>query len=154
VQTAATLVLLLCPGRLSFPEPLIEDILEGYLTILTRLRLFWTAALVRKIAPTETIKQSGQFNVDVDLSCGECGRAVGGRGGGWCETCVDGGGAVCVICVESGKGRRWTVCGVCGHGGCEGCMRGWFLGDKGDGDGEAGVGECPAVGCGCVCLPR
>jgi len=148
VQTAAVLLLLLHP-RLSPPPQLIEEVLDGYLNLLTRNRHFSTAALVRKLAPSETLKMNAQFGVDVDLSCGECGRAVGGRGGGWCEKCARRGGAECVICGEVGKGRRWTMCANCGHGGCEGCVRGWFFEEE-----DEGMERCPAVGCGCVCLPR
>lgn len=167
VQLAATLILLL-HKRIEFTQDLVEEVLDGYLMLLTRLRHFSTAALVRKLAPSETMRMTGQFNVDVDLSCGFCGRAVGGRGGGWCQKCTGKGGAECVICGQVGKGR-WTVCAECGHGGCEGCMRGWFLeGEEGEGEGE-GDGEgvqgsvqeavegderCAAVGCPCVCLPR
>jgi hypothetical protein len=163
VQTAAVLLLLL-HKRLGFAMELVEEILDGYLCLLTRLQHFSVASLVRKLAPSESLRMAGQWNVDVDLSCGQCGRAVGGRGGGWCEKCAGSGGAECVICGEVGKGRRWTVCALCGHGGCEGCLRGWFLGigeacgGKGE-QGEEGKGEegeewCPAVGCGCCCLPR
>jgi hypothetical protein len=150
-QTAATLLLLLLhkPARISFHEPQVTEVLASYVALLTQHRMFTTAALVRKLAPQDDdVRQSGMWSVDVDLSCGECGRAVGGRGGGWCGD----GGVGCVICGEVGRGRRWTVCAVCGHGGCEACMRGWFLGDSQDDDG--GEGMCPAVGCACECLPR
>jgi len=150
IQTAAVLILLL-HERMAFSPHIIEEVLDGYLSLLTRMRHFSVAALVRKLAPSEAIRMSGQFNVDVDLSCGECGRAVGGRGGGWCKKCSGQGGAACVICGELGKQRRWTVCAVCGHGGCEGCLRGWFVGE--DVEHEEGMERCPAVGCGCACLP-
>ncbi|KAF8248973.1 WD40 repeat-like protein [Wilcoxina mikolae CBS 423.85] len=150
IQTAAVLILLL-HQHLSPPQHLIEEVLDGYLNLLTRSRLFSAAALVRKLAPSETLKMNAQFGVDVDLSCGECGRAVGGRGGGWCEKCARRGGAECVICGEVGKGRRWTVCANCGHGGCDGCVRGWFFEEEED---VGGMENCPAVGCACVCLPR
>ncbi|KAA8913409.1 hypothetical protein FN846DRAFT_772101 [Sphaerosporella brunnea] len=155
VQFAGVLVLLL-HKRLGFAIELVEEILDGYLNLLTRLQHFSVAALVRKLAPAESLRMAGQWNVDVDLSCGQCYRAVGGRGGGWCEKCAGSGGAECVICGEVGKGRRWTVCAVCGHGGCEGCLRGWFLGvtENGDEKGVQGEEWCPAVGCGCCCLPR
>ncbi|KAI5844902.1 hypothetical protein BZA05DRAFT_408924 [Tricharina praecox] len=151
VQTAAVLILLL-HRRMLFSAHIVEEVLDGYLSLLTQMRYFSVAALVRKLAPSEVVRMSGQFNVDVDLSCGECGRAVGGRGGGWCMKCAGRGGAACVICGELGKERRWTVCGVCGHGGCEGCLRGWFVGE--DAEREEGMERCPAVGCGCACLPR
>ncbi|KAI5820585.1 hypothetical protein BZA77DRAFT_301126 [Pyronema omphalodes] len=146
VQFAAALVLLL-QHRFPIDRRTADEVLDGYISLLTQGRHFATAALVRKLAQSEGIKMTGQWGVDVDLSCGHCGRAVGGRGGGWCEKCARRGGAECTICQTPGKGRRWTVCANCGHGGCERCMRGWFLDD-------GGMGCCPSVGCGCVCLPR
>lgn len=141
LQFASTLILLLS-SRVKITPSISQDILQTYTAHLTRIiDRPDIAAQVRKVAGLD----EGMWNVAVDLSCGVCGRAVGGRGGGWCSDC---GASGCVICGVLGKGRRWTVCASCGHGGCDSCVGEWFLG------GGEGMEECAGVGCACVCLPR
>jgi len=96
------------------------------------------AAEVRKYTGSGIVRRAGQTDTHISGSCGWCGRGIVlGEGGGgdkrgrrglrWCDNCKriqDG----CVIC-RKGVAGRWVLCGVCGHGGHEGCLRVWFFGE-------------------------
>ena len=155
VQFLTTLTNLLYP-RYTFPKRAVDDWTEGYISLLARKRMWAVAAEVRKYTGSGVVRRGGQTDTHISGSCGWCGKAIvlgggggggggvgGGEGGGgirsnkegggrrglrWCESCrrmQDG----CVIC-RKGVAGRWVLCGVCGHGGHEGCLRGWFFGDR------------------------
>ncbi|KAF8419901.1 hypothetical protein EV426DRAFT_676274 [Tirmania nivea] len=150
VQFLTTLTNLLYP-RYTFPKRAVDDWTEGYISLLARKHMWAVAAKVRKYTGSGVVRRGGQTDTHISGSCGWCGRGIvlgGGVGGGggeegggmggikggggrrglrWCESCrrmQDG----CVIC-RKGVAGRWVLCGICGHGGHEGCLRGWFFGD-------------------------
>lgn len=99
--------------------------------------------------------------VQLETVCSRCGGLHGG-----CDNCRSRGGRgppLCVLCgrrvgkaqtaapehgLPSGEAPTMRLigsfCAICGHGGHEACMRGWF-------GGASGESACPA-GCGCQCL--
>lgn len=144
VQFLATLINLL-NNRYPIPKRQVDEWVEGYIQLLHRKGLLRVAAEVVKWTCSELVKAKGQTETFVAVSCGWCGRSIlgegrdGKKGGFWyCDGCKrrqDG----CVICRKGVRGR-WVACGICGHGGHEGCLRGWFFGGNGE-EREEGEGE-------------
>ncbi|KAL7271336.1 SEA (Seh1-associated) complex subunit [Rhizina undulata] len=151
VQMCAVMVMLL-RGRLEFDERRAKDMVDSYIDLLRRHKLFVPVAEIIKSSPDETLKAQGQTNTYLDLNCGKCDAQLynqkSGKMGMWyCEKCrqlME----PCMVCMQTVRGR-YTMCQGCAHGGHEDCVRGWF---EGDGKPGASCGICPVFGCLHECL--
>jgi WD repeat-containing protein 24 len=153
IQTVATMYLLL--NRFINLEHVegSGDAIYEYIEQLAQQNLPVESAFVRKLcAPEERvagipwITEPVVEKIYLGLRCGNCKKPlqnVRTKASAWfcekCSTLQEG----CVICHERGKGRRWTWCQGCGHGGHDDCLRDWY---------DAGLGRCAAEACGHECL--
>lgn len=154
----------------------IGSILENHLSLLQKMGLFDSAALVRKIGvaldysmlslPRPDAEKTGGSVTNGDSSalsivCSRC-QAPMSAGRNTCDRCRQVR-SVCPICQSiredyhsfldrepvRGWGQNksmWTFCQACGHSGHVRCLMEWF-------SQAFSEGACPTLGCGCDCGP-
>ncbi|KAF8334603.1 uncharacterized protein EI90DRAFT_3288120 [Cantharellus anzutake] len=134
IQLAAT-VCIVAGGKI-FDNKQIEDLCATYVEVLTRLRLFSSAARVRKFSKLEGICMASMLDTDIHMACAKCRKAFlvpvhiarNRENSGlfqYCKNCRKDK-ARCSICHLPVKGLLF-FCQSCSHGGHQECYRGYIL---------------------------
>ena len=143
VQMSACLLILM--GRYTdlVQSDVVKDTIWSYVDLLRRLDLADVAASLVKVASESAIRELGQSDTTVLLTCHRCFKPLlnskSKQGFWYCERCwrmLDG----CIVCRLPVK-SLYVWCQDCGHGGHSTCVTEWFNSHS----------ECPS-GCGHKCL--
>ena len=111
----------------------------GYLSLLSRLRLFSHANVIVNRSLDSALQEMSRIGVIHRHSCSSCGRELEQEHGNFCRKCHRTVG-LCGICNKPVRGL-FVWCPVCSHGGHATCVQNWFCVHK----------ECP-TGCGHNCI--
>ncbi|KAF8461963.1 hypothetical protein DFH94DRAFT_52973 [Russula ochroleuca] len=124
VQTCA-MVALVASGVLRIGTHRVLLFVEAYIELLTRMKLYITAAYLRKHSALTDIRSATNLQTTVYISCGTCGKPIlAQQGGSMCATCRSPA-AQCSICHLPVKSMLFQ-CAVCSHGGHQACYRRFY----------------------------
>ncbi|KAI0317396.1 hypothetical protein OF83DRAFT_146560 [Amylostereum chailletii] len=97
---------------------------DAYVELLDRLRLFASAAYLRKYVPAEDVQAPTKIQTTVYIACGKCEKPVMLQQGNLCATCKVPT-LVCSICRLPVRSMAFH-CPVCAHGGHLGCYHRYY----------------------------
>ncbi|KAI0044133.1 WD40 repeat-like protein [Auriscalpium vulgare] len=121
-----TLMALVAQDELHINERRMVRFVDGYIELLTRLRLHTSAAYLRKHTQVEEIQAPTKLQTTVYISCGRCEKPiVVQQGSSFCTTCRNFS-AVCSICHLPVRSMLFH-CAVCSHGGHQDCYRRYYM---------------------------
>ncbi|KAA1475838.1 hypothetical protein DENSPDRAFT_449486 [Dentipellis sp. KUC8613] len=116
---------LVAQKELGVNEQRLLRFLEGYIDLLTRLRLHASAAYMRKHAPPADIQDSTNLQTTIYLSCGLCEKPILLHGSSYCQSCKANA-TKCAICHLPVR-KMLFHCAICSHGGHQECYRRYYL---------------------------
>ncbi|KAF9475478.1 hypothetical protein BDN70DRAFT_883675 [Pholiota conissans] len=136
VQMCAMLALV-SPKELDISQSRVERFLDSYIELLSRLRLYTSAAYLRKYCDIEDIRKPTMLETTIYTSCGKCRKPLL-RPAGTVKgtTACKGGFSYCLACKQSCMMCsicRLPVrallfhCSVCNHGGHQDCYRRYYF---------------------------
>jgi len=124
VQTCAVMALV-ASEELRIGMRRVQLFVEAYIELLTRMKLYVTAAYLRKYSVIPDIRSPTNLQTTVYMSCGRCGKPIlAQQGGSMCATCRSPA-ATCSICHLPVKSILFQ-CAVCSHGGHQACYRRFY----------------------------
>ncbi|KAI0003209.1 hypothetical protein BJV74DRAFT_812265 [Russula compacta] len=124
VQTCAMMALV-ASEALRIGTRRVQLFVEAYIELLMRMKLYITAAYLRKHSVLPDIRSATNLQTTVYMSCGRCGKPIlAQQGGSMCATCRSPA-AQCSICHLPVKSMLFQ-CAVCSHGGHQACYRRFY----------------------------
>jgi len=124
VQTCAMMALV-ASEELRIGTQRVQLFVEAYIELLMRMKLYVTAAYLRKHSVLPDIRSPANLQTTVYISCGRCGKPIlAQQGGSTCATCRSPA-ARCSICHLPVKSMLFQ-CTICSHGGHQACYRRFY----------------------------
>ncbi|TFK37938.1 hypothetical protein BDQ12DRAFT_713152 [Crucibulum laeve] len=125
------------PEELHIPKWRVTRFLESYIDLLTRVKLYTSAAYLRKYCHDEEVRSASLMETTIYTSCGKCRKPLmkpagtstlqaAVRGGyAYCLACK----SACVVCAICRLPVRALLfqCSVCNHGGHQACYRRYYM---------------------------